>query len=99
MAANEYNCILIAPPPEMSNATLQVEGVFYSEKLTDDDDENFWSTNHAYTLIHAALREIERLYRNREGVKDWSDAIDSVLVPLNMDTVEEEISEVNEMQG
>lgn len=99
MASSEYNTILIAPPPLDNTLTIQVEGLFQSDPLVSDTDENFWSTNHPFTLVHAALLKLEELYRNTEGVKDWTAAVERVTVPLNMDLIEEEMSDISEMEG
>jgi hypothetical protein len=98
MAASEYRTILIAPPPEVEG-TIQVEGEFYSDPISYDIDDNFWSINHPLTLVHMALMILEETYRNTEGAKDWEAAIDRVVVPLNMDIVEEEVYGINEMEG
>jgi len=98
MAASEYSAILIAPPPD-TDGTLQVEGTFYNDSLVSDTDENFWSINHPLTLVHMAMAILEETYRNSEGVKDWESSVDRVLIPMNMDIVEEEIEGINEMEG
>lgn len=97
--SNAYNSIIIVPPPESSDMTIQVEGLFYSDELVNDIDQNFWSTNHPLTLVHAALMLLEETYRNTEGAKDWNNAIDGVLTPMNMDIIEEEIDSINQMEG
>ena len=47
----------------------------------------------------AANRQIEIDYRNTAGVKDWEAAIQSELLGLGKDLVEEHIAEVNQMEG
>jgi len=94
-----FNSILISPPPDLATYTLQVEGLFHSDELVNDGDYNYWTINHALTLVHAALYKLEQTYRNTEGAKDWDDAIASVLTPLNMDLVEQEIEGINQMEG
>jgi len=88
-----YNGVIFAPP---SDGTYMVEvwGMFYC-----DTDESFWSVVHPSVLLMAAMRELEVVYRNTEGVKDWERSIIVELEGLGKDMVEEDIVEADQMKG
>lgn len=94
-----FSAILISPPPDLATYTLRVDGVFYSDELQNDGDYNFWTIKEPLAVVHAAMLKLEQTYRNMEGAKEWGAAVDSVVTPMNMDIVEEEIEGVNEMEG
>ena len=94
-----YNAILISPPPDSSDYTIQILGTFYSDALTGDNDYNYWTVTHPLLLVQAALYKLEQMYRNTEGAKDWDSAIDKTMIQLNSDWIEEEIAEIDCMEG
>lgn len=94
-----FNSLLISPPPDHANYTLQVEGVFYSDELEDDTDYNWWTVNHPLLVVQAALYKLEEMYRNTEGAKDWDSAISKTMIQLNSDWIEEEIADIDQMEG
>ena len=94
-----YSAIIISPVPDLATYTIRVEGAFYSDALTDGDDVNYWSINHPLTLVKAALYKMEQTYRNTEGAKDYDAAITGVLTQLNSDWIEEEIADIDQMEG
>jgi len=94
----EYNAIMFYPPADGSY-TLEITGLFYSPELSSDTDTNFFATVHPEILLMAANRQLEIDYRNTQGVKDWELAIQSEIVGLGKDLVEEHISEINQMEG
>lgn len=96
--AYEYNSIVVnVPVSERSMVTLT--GLFYSMKLENETDKNYWSEVHPLLLINATMRQIEVTNRNTQGVNDWTGAIRDELMQLGFDLVEELISEVNQMEG
>ena len=94
----EYNGVIVMPPPSVQTM-IEVWGLFYSEPLVADEDESYWSTVHPELLLMASMRTLEEFYRNSQGVNDWTNAIKQRIVLLGMDTVEEDISECNQMKG
>lgn len=96
--ALEYNTILLNVPVQYQSM-LDIRGLFYSMELTSDDDENYWSSVHPMLLIMSALRQLEVVNRNTQGVNDWTNAILSEMTQLGMDLVEELISEASQMEG
>ncbi len=93
-----YNSILFNCPVE-KQTMIDVRGNFYSEELINDSDENFWSIHHPFILCMGAMRAIEISHRNTQGVNDWTKAIMTELQQLEMDYVDEMISEVDQMKG
>lgn len=94
----EYNGVIFLPPADQAY-TLEVRGLFYSTPLTADTDESYWSVAEPQVLLKAAMRELEVFYRNTEGVKDWTAAIEADLFGLDSDGVEEGIADVTQMEG
>ena len=96
--AHMYNSILIAPP---ANELMFVEitGLFYSQELTFDTDENYWTIMHPNLLVMAAMRQLEIVNRNTQGVNDWTNAIMAEAMQIGFDLVEELIAEVDNMEG
>ena len=92
----DFSAILISPPPD-TTYTMKVEGVFHSDELQNDGDFNFWTIKEPLAVVHAAMMKLEETYRNMEGAKEWSAAVDRVTTAMNMDLVEEE--DINEMEG
>jgi hypothetical protein len=93
-----YNGIIFMPPAD-DTFIIEIQGLFYSEKLKVDSDINHWSINDPLILVFAALHELEESYRNTEGAKDWEAAVRSKVVGIGMDQVEEDIADVDHMEG
>jgi hypothetical protein len=96
--AYEYNTILLSAPVDRK-IVVEVKGLFYSKQLTADTDENYWSVNHPLLLYMAAMRYVEVVNRNTQGVNDWERAIVEDASKIGMDLVEELIAERGEMEG
>ena len=96
--AHEYNSILLNVPTS-ERLTVIINGLFYSAELVNDTDENYWSAVHPSLLISAAMRQIEVINRNTQGLNDWANAIDTEMTQLGFDLVEELIAESSEMEG
>lgn len=100
-----FNGIFLMPPSDGSY-TLELFGKFASPELsatlsgaTWTQTMSFWSANHPDILIEAALFQLEKFYRNREGMRDWKEGLDMDLADLDMLRVDEESAEVSEMEG
>jgi len=85
----EYNGITWMPPTDVA-IVVEIQGLWYSKKLTEDADNNYWSVNHPEALIAAAAYILEVMYRNTEGMKDWLGAITMLTSGIEMDMIEEE---------
>jgi hypothetical protein len=94
----EYNGILFAPKADQQ-MTLEVWGYFYTIPMSADTDENYWTVNHPDILIAAGLRQVEIFNRNSQGRLDWESTINEMLMDIDRDIVEEEISEIDQMEG
>lgn len=93
-----YNGIIWMPPCEES-MILEIQGLFYSEALSADADLSHWASNYPDILVWAALRSLEISYRNTEGARDWKTAILEEVSTLGMDVVEEDIADVDQIEG
>jgi len=99
MASSEsYDGIIFGPPLDEAYV-IEVVGVFYLPALNSEGDENYWSVEHSDLLINAALRQLEVSYRNTEGVRDWDFVVDSDLTDLDKDIVDQDQSNIEEMDG
>ena len=94
----EYNSILLSTPVALETS-VEVHGLFYSHLLQDDDDENYWSLNHPMMLIQAAIRQTYVASGNAPMLKIIQGNITDDLTRLGMDLVEQEIAEIDEMDG
>lgn len=95
--ASEYNTIILNVPVEVKSA-VEIKGLFYSMELVNDTDTNYWSEVHPMLLIMSAMRQVEIVNRNTQGVNDWSNSIKIESAQLGMDLVEELISEVTQIE-
>lgn len=100
-----YNGIVFMPPADQT-LYLSIYGLFYSPTLTATlsgdtwtQTKSFWTEEHDDILLYAALYKLETFYRNTEGAKDWMNALGIDLGGLDKDLVEEEIDDVNQMEG
>lgn len=93
-----YNAILLSVPAS-EKLMLDIRGLFYSHELVANTDTNFWSEMHPMLLVMAAMRQLEIVNRNTQGVNDWTNAIGTEMKQLGMDLVEELIAETTEMEG
>jgi hypothetical protein len=96
--AHEYNAILVNVPTD-TKLTVMINGLFYSAVLINDTDENYWSVSHPMLLYMAAMRQVEVVNRNTQGVRDWENSIMTDVKTLGFDLVEENIAEVDQMEG
>jgi len=99
MSANHfaYNSILIAPPSD-ERLVVDVRGLFYTDQLESNTDKSYWSEVHPDVLIMSAMRMVEVINRNSQGVNDWDSAIAAAVLGIGKDLVEEEIAEVTQIQ-
>lgn len=93
-----YNAIAFEVP--FSEAvSIRVQGLFYQTALVNDTDYNFWSTQHPWILVLAAMRAMEIAQRNRAGVADWETAIRSEMLGIEYDHVEQIAHPIRAMEG
>ncbi len=94
--SHEYNTILLNVPTD-EKILVEVKGLFYSSELTANAEQNYWSSVHPMLLIMSAMRQIEIVNRNTQGVKDWTESIATDMRQIGMDLVEEIIAEVSQI--
>ena len=94
-----FNAILIMPPSDSDNYTLEVWGLFYSDELINDEDTSYWTEEHPLLLAKAAAYQLETTYRNTEGARDMMAAVEVDILGIQKDVVEEEIAEIDQMEG
>jgi len=92
----DYRGVLIMPPVDEAY-DIEIYGKFYQVFPATDAGTNYWTIMHPFTLIKAALYQLEVGYRNTEGANDWMRAVTEDITKINMDTVEEEIAETDDM--
>lgn len=97
-SAHEFNTILLNVPVT-EDTTVIINGLFYSMELVEDTDTNYWSEVHPLLLISSAMRQIEIVNRNTQGLNDWTNAISTEMQQLGYDLVEELIAESSQMEG
>ncbi len=86
--------------PETDKAyVIEIEGQFFSDELTGDAIDNYWTIVHPMVAVWAALYMLEVSYRNTEGAKDWENAVDKFLAGVDKDAVQEEIATADQMEG
>lgn len=95
-AKYNYRGIIVAPPCD-SDYVIEVVGMFNQATLSTDSQENYWTLEVPELLLKAALYQLETFYRNTEGANDWLRAIQIEVDGLDKDTVEEEISDLDDM--
>jgi hypothetical protein len=94
-----FNSILIMPPSDSANYTLEVWGLFYSDELVNDGDVSYWTEEHPLLLAKAAAYQLETSYRNSEGSKDMMNALEVDMLGIVKDYIEEEVAEISQMEG
>lgn len=93
-----YSGIILLPPSD-TNLVLEISGKFWSPTLTSDTDTNYWTEVHEMALVWATLRQLEISYRNKEGAQDWELALADYMMGLDKDEIQEQISNVDVMEG
>lgn len=86
-------------PPLDGIYTLSVLAQFYEKPLVEPTDTNFWSTQFPDILVTAALRELEKFYRNSAGVQDFDNQLVRDLRGVGFEVYEQEISGANQLRG
>jgi hypothetical protein len=93
-----YNAVVFDVPVG-EQVSAQVVGYFNNAQLVNDTDQNFWSVEHSWILVLAAMRAMEIAQRNREGVADWETAIRSEMLGLEYDHVDQISFPIKQMEG
>jgi hypothetical protein len=86
-------------PPADGSYTISVFGLFHQLELSDNADTNYWSSEYPDLLVLAALMMLETFYRNTQGVRDYREAIETILIGLDRDAVEATDQELHRLEG
>lgn len=93
-----YNAVVFNAPVDQTTL-VDVRGLFYSNPLANNKDENYWSAQHPHLLALAALRATHLSQRNETLLKSVDAAIKEEMATIGMDLVEELVAEVDEMES
>jgi hypothetical protein len=85
----QFNSIILVPPSD-GTYTLNIWGLFFTDTLVNDADESYWTEEHPEILLKASLYQLETIYRNTEGARDWMEAVKVDLDGILKDAVEQE---------
>lgn len=96
--SHEYNAVLLNVPVDRETL-FEITGLFYSQFLIEDEDENFWSQVHPLLLVQASILQTYIVTGNRPMMKTYSETLIDQLRDLGMDLVEQVIAEVDQMEG
>jgi hypothetical protein len=94
----DYNGVVFLPQTDEA-IVLEVWGHFYTEEMSSNSDRNFWTDLQPMLLLMAALYQLEVSYRNTEGANDWMRSIELQITTLDFDTVEQDVQDVDQMEG
>jgi hypothetical protein len=100
-----YNGIIVMPPPDAAY-TISIVGKFFSPTLsatlsgsTWTQTKSYWTEEEPMMLISAALYQLERVYRNTEGMKDHMVPLSDDLGEMDKDVAEEDATGVDQIEG
>jgi len=95
---NDYNGLIVMPPADATYSLL-IEGEFFSEELSDDADENFWTQNVPMAVALAASLILDLMYRNKEGASAGKSDIYTMIEGDLKNVVWEEAATASEGNG
>lgn len=96
--SDDQRGILILGPPDES-IVVEIHGLFYSDALTADGSESYWSQNWPIVLVMASMRALEVIFRGSKSMTSWDNAIAKELEGLDKDSVDEEVDTLNQIEG
>jgi hypothetical protein len=90
----DYRGLTVMPPADQTY-TISILGLFFSPALDYDENTSFWTEVYPETLVSASNYQLERYYRNSEGMKDWLASINLDLGNITKDEVMEDVAGVS----
>ena len=90
---------IIFLPPTDKAYVLEIEGVFYMAGLSGDTDTNYWSTMYPQLLIQASLLQHDKLYRGKTSATQREQDLQMALLDIEKDIVDEESTDIDQMEG
>jgi hypothetical protein len=97
-SGEDYNGILLSCPVDVATL-VEVKGLFYSSEMIEDEDENFWAKNHPLMLINSAMRLVHTTSGNTALLSTIEKGLATDSRQVEFDLVEQQIAEVNQMEG
>lgn len=98
MSSTDYRGAIFAPVAD-TNYLIDVVGHFLQIELIEDDDENYWTLNAPEMLIKAALRQLYTLTGRTADAIAMQSALTTEAALQDKCNVEEEISDIDQMEG
>lgn len=83
---DEKNYVL-TPTPDKPY-TIEITALEQSTILVEDEDTNFWLTNHSDIVYFGCMYFLEGLYRNETGKKEALNSLEELLMGLEHDSIE-----------
>jgi hypothetical protein len=93
-----FNGLILLPPAD-GDYVLEISGLFYTNLLVEDADENYWSINYPNLLIMAAVQQLSKMYGGVKSVANWDNHIDSELIDVEKDFISQSITDIDQMEG
>lgn len=90
--------IILSPAVDFAYP-IRIQGLFFTEVLADDADENYWTQLYPDILAYAALYKLEISYRNTAGKNDWLLSLNEALQGIDYDIANEVGSGRSQMVG
>jgi hypothetical protein len=90
--------ILIFVPAD-EKIVVEVQGLFYSDELSVDVSESYWTLNWPETLVKASMYQLAIFLRDHRDADSWKTAIYSDLEGLDKDMVDESIAAITQIGG
>ncbi len=88
--------ILVAPIPDTA-IMLEISGIFYTQPLSEDVDQNRWTLFHSDTLLMAAEFVLTKNLLNVEEAGKILETLRLAILPMIHDSYSDE--NINEMEG
>lgn len=70
---------IIVMPPANQTYTIAIDGLFYSKKLTEDEDTNYWSVCYPHEYVKAAQLYHEMVYTTGSRIPVGISVLDEML--------------------
>lgn len=94
----DYDAVIFSSPVDQ-DTLIEVIGLFYSNRLANDDDENHWSRLNPMLLVQATIRQTCVVSGNKPLLDSIDRGLDGELHRLGLDVTEQIISEIDQMEG
>jgi len=90
--------LILLPSPD-SGYSIEIKGLFYNPVLAADEDTNCWTVSYSSLLVMAALRHLEIMFRGSKAASAWESLIEAEILNLEKDAIEQEISQIDTLEG